>query len=142
MLKLLIAVDGSPHARHAIEAAARLQREGAAVQALLVQVREPAVFYGELAPLNLDQIEQAMREHQARVLEDAVAHARACGLHDVSSEAAMGTAAHEIVRAANERGVDQIVIGTHGRGSLGGLFMGSVAQRVVHLATVPVLMVK
>jgi nucleotide-binding universal stress UspA family protein len=39
-------------------------------------------------------------------------------------------------------GADMILIGTHGRSALGGLFLGSVAQRVVHLAAVPVLLVK
>lgn len=142
MMKLLIAVDGSLHARHAIEAAARLQREGVALQTVLVHVREPAVFFGELPPVNLDVLEQAHRDHQARLLDDAAAHADACGLKDARKEAAMGSAAQEIVRVANEHAVDQIVMGTRGRGSLGGLFIGSVAMRVVHLATVPVLLVK
>ena len=41
-----------------------------------------------------------------------------------------------------ERAIDQIVIGTHGRNALAGLLMGSVAQRVVHLVSMPVLLVK
>ena len=142
MLKLLIPVDGSVHARHAIEAAARLQREGAAVQTVLVHVREPAVYYGELMPMNLEALEQAQRDHQAHTLGDAAVHAAACGLEGVRQEAALGPIAQEIVRVANEHGADQIVMGTHGRGSLGGLFMGSVAQRVVQLASMPVLLVK
>jgi nucleotide-binding universal stress UspA family protein len=54
----------------------------------------------------------------------------------------VGEAAAEIVRAADECGAEVIVLGTRGRGSLGSLFLGSVAQRVVHLAAVPVLLVK
>jgi nucleotide-binding universal stress UspA family protein len=50
--------------------------------------------------------------------------------------------ASEIVRAATEARVDQIVLGTRGMGAMGGLFLGSVAQRVVHQANVPVLLVK
>jgi nucleotide-binding universal stress UspA family protein len=38
--------------------------------------------------------------------------------------------------------VDQIVMGTHGRGSVGRLLMGSVATKVIQLADVPVLLVK
>jgi nucleotide-binding universal stress UspA family protein len=60
----------------------------------------------------------------------------------VSTQAEQGGPATEIVRVANERGVDQIVMGTHGRSAAGGLFIGSVSQRVVHLAKMPVLLVK
>ena len=50
--------------------------------------------------------------------------------------------AQEIVRVAEERDVDQIVMGTHGRGAVGSLLLGSVAQRVVHQTKVPVLLVR
>ena len=46
------------------------------------------------------------------------------------------------MRLAAERGVDCIVMGTRGMNALGGLLLGSVAQRVVHLASVPVMLVK
>jgi nucleotide-binding universal stress UspA family protein len=39
-------------------------------------------------------------------------------------------------------GVNEIVMGSHGRGALAGAFMGSVAQKVVHLANIPVVLVK
>jgi nucleotide-binding universal stress UspA family protein len=54
----------------------------------------------------------------------------------------MGLPAQEIVRAATEVHADLIVMGTRGMSSLGGLLLGSVAQRVVHLAAVPVLLAK
>jgi len=43
---------------------------------------------------------------------------------------------------AEERGCDQIVMGTHGRGTIAGLLIGSVATKVLHLAKAPVLLVK
>lgn len=142
MLKLLIAVDGSEHARHAIEAAGRLASQLPGVQALLLNVRELPVFYGDLPAYDFESVDQAGRQHQAELLAEAQAIARGCGLQQVELQAAQGLAAPEIARVASERGVDQIVIGTHGRGALGGLLLGSVAQRVVHLADVPVLLVK
>jgi nucleotide-binding universal stress UspA family protein len=47
-----------------------------------------------------------------------------------------------IVSYAKETGADLIVMGTHGRGPMAHLFMGSVAERVVRLAACPVLVVR
>lgn len=142
MLKLLIAVDGSDHSRRAIEAAARLAALAKDVEALILSVGDAMVYYGELTPYDYEAVERAQRESQQKLLEEAKAHALACGLQQVHTQSAIGVTANEIVRVANERGVDQIVMGTHGKGVLGSLFLGSVAQRVVHLSTVPVLLVK
>lgn len=142
MLKMLIAVDGSDHARRAVEAVARLAAQMPAVEVVLLNVADAAVYYGELPPFDYESIERMRRQHQERVLEEALAHARGCGLQALSTQSAVGMAASEIVRVAEQRAVDQIVMGTHGKGALGSLFLGSVAQRVVHLAKVPVLLVK
>lgn len=48
----------------------------------------------------------------------------------------------EIVRYAKERECDLIIVGTHGRGALGHLLMGSVAEKVVRMAPCPVLTVR
>lgn len=142
MLKLLVAADGSEHSRRAVEAVGRLAAQLPQLQVLLVHVGLPDIFYGELPPFDREAIERANRHQRERLLADAAAHARQCGLAQLSTHAAVGEPAAEIVRVADERGVDQIVMGTHGRGAVGSLFLGSVAQRVVHLSKVPVLLVK
>jgi nucleotide-binding universal stress UspA family protein len=50
--------------------------------------------------------------------------------------------AYAIVDYARDHGIDLIVMGTHGRGALAHLVMGSVAERVVRLAPCPVLTVR
>jgi len=50
--------------------------------------------------------------------------------------------AAEIVEYARTNGVDLIVMGTHGRGAIAHLLMGSVAERVVRTAPCPVLTVR
>ena len=47
-----------------------------------------------------------------------------------------------IVQYARDLGIDLIVVGTHGRGAVAHLFMGSVAERVVRTAPCPVLTVR
>jgi nucleotide-binding universal stress UspA family protein len=53
-----------------------------------------------------------------------------------------GAPAAEIVRFANDQDIDLIVMGTPGRGFVGHMMMGSVAERVVRAAPCPVLTVR
>ena len=53
-----------------------------------------------------------------------------------------GAPAVAIVEYATANHIDLIVVGTHGRGALGHLLMGSVAERVVRMAPCPVLAVR
>ncbi len=55
---------------------------------------------------------------------------------------AVGSAAQEVLRTVDHEQAHMIVMGTHGHGLLGRAVMGSVAQRVVTDAHVPVLLVK
>lgn len=53
----------------------------------------------------------------------------------------MGNPFIEIVKYAEEAGIDLIVVGTHGRGALAHMLLGSVAEKVVRKAKCPVLTV-
>jgi universal stress protein A len=53
-----------------------------------------------------------------------------------------GSAHDQIVKAAKSKKANMIVIGTHGRTGLSKLFMGSVAGKVISLATCPVVTVR
>jgi nucleotide-binding universal stress UspA family protein len=142
MLKLLIAVDGSEHAKRAIAAVGKLAAAATQLRVTLLNVRPSPTFYGEMTPHSFDQLETAIHHEQSRILEEAQALAKAAGLTVQNSVRTTGIVAPEIVRVAALEGVDQIVLGTHGRGAMGSLFLGSAAQRVVHIAPVPVLLVK
>ena len=58
------------------------------------------------------------------------------------AELAAGHPAETIVRVAQERAADLIVMGTHGRTGLQHVLLGSVAEKVVRLAPCPVLTVR
>jgi nucleotide-binding universal stress UspA family protein len=59
-----------------------------------------------------------------------------------SGEVVIGTGARTIVEYAAAQQIDLIVMGTHGRGGLSHLLLGSVAERVVRTASCPVLTVR
>jgi nucleotide-binding universal stress UspA family protein len=64
--------------------------------------------------------------------------------HKLNSKAfwVIGTAANEVLNATRREKAHMIVMGTRGHGLLGRAVMGSVAQRVLTDAEVPVLLVK
>ncbi len=142
MLKMLVAVDGSESAKHALDTMASMARAGVPLEVILVNVSEGPMYYGELPVFSAEQIEAAQKTRQDELLNEAAAHAEQCGLVLRSIQRGSGPSAPEIVRIAAECQVDQIVLGTRGMSAIGSLLLGSVAQRVVHLSPFPVLLVK
>ena len=67
--------------------------------------------------------------------------ARTSTTKPVIQEVRQGNAVQEIIRYAAEQNIDLIVLATHGRTGLSRFLMGSVAEKVVRLATCPVLTV-
>lgn len=141
MLKLLIAVDGSEHANHAIQAIARLAQETGPMEVLLVNVTGNLPLTVNSAMLVGHLQENAVRSHQWQVLDKAVHLAHENGLLDCTTEATSGMVAHAIVRVATQAAVDQIVMGTRGLKAQRNHFLGSVAHQVLQLASIPVLLV-
>ncbi len=76
---------------------------------------------------------QQMEEFVAEYIPDTL---------ESSTEIANGRPFVEIIRVAKEKRIDLIVIGTHGRGALKQMLLGSVAEKVVHKAPCPVLTVR
>ncbi|MBI4337644.1 MAG: universal stress protein, partial [Chloroflexi bacterium] len=60
----------------------------------------------------------------------------------VEWETRRGDAASQIIRYVKERGIDLVAISTHGRSGLSRLVFGSVAEKVLREAGVPVLLIK
>ncbi len=141
MYRILIAVDGSPHTDRTIEAVAELARTQAQFEVDLVHVLAPMLL-GDMAPTLVQQVNDNLRAEQAVLLETMAALARSLGLTVRHAHATVGDPAVEIANIARDSGAHQIAMGTHGRSAWGSLFMGSVAQAVVHHAGVPVLLVK
>lgn len=142
MLKILIAVDGSEHADRAVVAVGKMARASLELEATLLCVSPEPLFYGSYSAATIKKVVAEQVIQQDVILNQALAQAKAAGLEVGEPARAYGVIPNEIVRVAKERGVDQIVMGTRGMGAMGNLFLGSVAQGVIHQSTVPVLLVK
>jgi nucleotide-binding universal stress UspA family protein len=136
--RILVPTDFSETSRLAIEQAVELAKSFKA-SLILLHVGDRAASEVETEfPLGLDaSLQDAERERLLKVLTPA----QQTALHPELVVCA-GSPAHEIVRCAAERGVDIIVMGTHGRGAVGHMLMGSVAEKVVRTAPCPVLVVR
>ncbi len=142
MLKILLAVDGSEHAHRAIDAVAKLAGSAVELEAVLLHVSPEPIFYGDYSANAIQTIEEGQKVKQNAVLKEATDYALAQGLSIHESHRTSGVIAHEILRVARDLAVDQIAMGTRGMGAIGSMFIGSVAQRVVHQAPMPVLLAK
>jgi nucleotide-binding universal stress UspA family protein len=142
MRKILVAIDGSDNALRALGFAAAEARARDDTMLHLLTVMPPLRVYGEIDVYAGEERmrELAMREARA-VLDAAAARLSGAGV-EFDVEQSEGDPGEVIPHRAAELGCDWIVMGTHGRGRLGALLMGSVAQKVVHLTTLPVTLVK
>jgi nucleotide-binding universal stress UspA family protein len=141
-VRILHPSDFSPASTVAFTKAVELARKDDA-ELVLVHVLTPvAPLIGEayVSPKTFDEIQQSSREQGERQLEALAAKARK-GIR-VQAVLAEGVAWQEITRLAKARRADLIVMGTHGRGGLAKLFLGSVAERVVATAPCPVMTVR
>ncbi|MBU6377881.1 MAG: universal stress protein [Gammaproteobacteria bacterium] len=142
MQVLLIPVDGSEYSLRAVEYAARRSKAGAEPTRLhLLNVQPPIVTVNVKLFVSQESLEQYYREEGAKAIGPAKALLDAHGL-TVTPHIGVGDAGKIICDYATEIAASEIIMGTHGRGVLAGSLMGSVAQKVAHLAPVPLVLVK
>jgi nucleotide-binding universal stress UspA family protein len=97
-----------------------------------------AETYASFAP----DLQRDIEEAAHRRLDEAIIDSDGSGPKTVASVMTSSSPAFAIIDYAREHGIDLIVMGTHGRGTLGHFLMGSVAERVVRLAGCPVLTIR
>ena len=141
MKTLLVPIDGSENSLRALDFAASQGKHSPVILHLL-NVEPPLNDYGMVgAHLSRQQHGKMMKERAVAILKRATARASLpqveCRTHVV-----IGDVATTIAAAARRLKCDSIVMGTRGMGRLANLLLGSVASKVVHLARVPVTLVK
>jgi nucleotide-binding universal stress UspA family protein len=135
--KILIAVDSDPVAVHAAETGVELARVVGG-QVALISVIDRTAVEAAAPEVPRDDLLAEAREHAAGVIAEWRPKL-APGAPTLTPE---GHPAEEIVAAAKAWPADLIVIGSHGRGGLGRVLLGSVAEAVMRHAPCPVLVVR
>jgi len=139
--RILVPTDFGVESKTAFRVAVSLARALGASISLLHVARHPASTMAtpDLYGVDLAEIEENI-VHDADVRLTALAET-AADLR-ITCDVRFGKSADTIVRAAADAEVDLIVMGTHGRGPVGHLLLGSVAERVVRAAACPVMTVR
>src|SRR5437660_12258183 len=141
--RILIPIDFSPHSEQALKYGVALAEKFGAELFLIHAFQDVSIYQTEVvsgAPPIMPPVEQltasARGEMQRLVQEKSL---QRFGAH---TDIVEGAAVEEIVDYAKEKDIDLIVMGTHGRGWLAHVLMGSVAEKVVRKAPCPVLTVR
>lgn len=134
---ILVPTDGSAGMEGVLTHAADLARvHDATIHALYVI--DATSFTGLPMETSWEGIRGMLEERGETSLEEVE---RVVTDVPVETTTVEGTPSREIVRFATENPIDAVVMGTHGRGGIDRLLLGSVAERVVRGAPVPVLTV-
>lgn len=142
--KLLIAYDGSPNAKSAVQVAANLF-PGA--ESVLFYARQPmesfaAHLQGHPAREELSGLDAAVLDASERIAAEGAEIAHAAGLRaEALVSSTMTTASEAIVEVAEELDVALIVLGSRGMRGLKATLLGSTSTNVLHHATRPTVVI-
>ena len=144
----MVAVDGSENSDRALDFALDLaEKFSSAVTVLNVsEVLAMGVVPQESTTYSFDNMsilgKDLLKIHE-EILSKAVSHAKTVKPDlEVSSILRDGDPAVEIVNVAKDSGFDAIVIGHKGSGMVRERFLGSISEKVAHLASCPVVIVR
>ena len=148
--KILVAYDGSPHSKEALQWALDLSLpSGAEVAAVKVCAENELFAMTEVGVASflvvLDEIRQEnqnlLDEVRKQLMDEVSAVALKSGVK-VQCEALQGNITRQLLSYAKNNNFDLIVVGSKGHGVLEEMLMGSITRNLVSLAHIPVLVVK
>jgi len=138
---MVVGVDGTAESLEALNTVAQMVGESGATL-VVVHVRHESALVATGVGVNsagamleaLDEMERLARENAAAVL---------AGRHLTwRFQVAVGDPATELIAAAHENHASTIVVGARSHGVVGGLIVGSVAQKLVRQSPVSILVVR
>ncbi|HRB29470.1 MAG: universal stress protein [Nitrosomonas sp.] len=141
MLKILLPVDGSDNSDKAVAdfiSMINWYKEPPEVHLLTVQTPLSGNISSYISATDIKQYHQ---EEGLKSLENARKLLDQAGV-SCQYHITVGDPAEMIVRFATEQKYDQIVMGPRGKGNIEGLLLGSVTNKVMQSALIPVLLVK
>lgn len=141
MHTILVPVDGSKPAKNALKYAISIVKECLAAEIHVINVQPVVLPLGELPLLDADVIEKLQLEQGDKVLKAACSLLHKAGIK-YTRHLEIGSIAVTIINYAKSHDCDCIIMGTRGMGTLSSLVLGSISNKIIHLAKIPVMLVK
>jgi len=139
---ILVPIDFSQHSKNALKYAVLLAEKFDA-SLHLVYVVEPTIYPADLGfgQVVLPGVEEELRDKGEEELQALIQ--REMGRRvKATATVRTGNPHQEILREADEKGVDMIVVATHGHTGVEHMLFGSTADRIVRRSKVPVLTIR
>ena len=140
-MKILVAVDGSEISVRAAKHANALARRLAKPAKIFLVAVDAAPFPGVGTRIGREAMDRIHAENHERMLAPA-RKALARSKADVRELALVGEPAEALLAAARDSKADIIVMGSHGRGSVKGILLGSVSSKVIAQSELPVTIIR
>lgn len=140
MERILVAVDGSPHSLKGVEHAIRLAK-GLSLELELANVLPPILLSPSIYGDTITKLEAGNKQEATQVLEAARRLATDAGL-DAKTIMLTGAPAEALADRAKEISAWAVVIGAKGHGPVSRVLLGSITDRLVHISTRPVLVIR
>ncbi len=142
-MRVVVAVDGSECSQRAVEHLIKKRafyRDPEQLEIHLLNVQHP--LHGDVNMfIDHDETRRYHHDQGLEALQPARKLLDQAGVK-YTFHISLGNPAEVIARYAAEKHCDQIIMGTHGRGMVAGLLLGSTTSKVLHLTSVPLVLVK
>ena len=143
--QIMVAIDGRETSNLALREAVRLAKDQDAMLRIIYVVDESIANYIE-GYVDFDALWDAYKEEGNQILNriDKEVKKEKVNFETrlIELKPAEGCIAEKIAAEARNWPADVLVMGTHGRRGLSHFFLGSIAEQVIHLSTVPVLLLR
>src|SRR5947209_4970021 len=139
---LLVPLDGSSFAEHALPAALAIARRAGARLNLVSVITPLAEAYVEGLYFSTADLEAHLEGRQRTYLEAVASRLRERVDVPIGTTVLHGDVAATVGQAIVADKVDLVVLATHGRGPLGRFWLGSVADELIRHATSPLLLIR
>ena len=137
--KILVPTDFSVHSEKALQYGLELAGKFGSELHLFHVVEPLPVFFGDGVYVPPDSTAEVIAAAKTKLEEfDSVSHTR----FKVVRSVVEGHPFVEIIQYAKENTIDLVIVGTHGRGAIAHMLLGSEAEKVVRKAPCPVLVVR
>jgi len=140
--RILIATDGSDRSKKAAEEGVELAK-GLGAQVVALNVVNEVIVASAVRQLGADrkEVESKLKAAGQKAVDEIKKMGDAAGVK-VDTVIRIGAPANDVIDVAGAEKADLIVMGSHGESGASKLLIGSVVQKVLYWATIPVLVVR